>query len=246
MRDRRDGAAETEPVAGRDVALGDRDEAREPRLGGKQIVAARVERTLRHPIADREQLAVGIEQEAETHCERHRPRGRFEGSEARRQRSGGVRRLIDVTPVTLDRAACRLHPEQHVRAGAIAPFARECGGDVGHGLGLRGEVRQALGDALTRQFRLPHGGGKRGERGVELVPGHGLRSPAGAHVVRRFTREVERVRDAGQALRRASASGRSIPGRRWRARSGGRPGFRCRPWKHIAGPAGADRSCRTS
>ena len=44
VRDRRDGAAEPEPVAGRNVALGDRHEARQPRLGGEQIVAARVER----------------------------------------------------------------------------------------------------------------------------------------------------------------------------------------------------------
>ena len=129
-------------MAGRDVALGDRDEAREPRLGGEQIVATRVERALGHPIADREQLAVGVEQKAVAHLERHRPRGRFEGREARRQSSGRVRRLIDVAPVTLDRAARRRHPEQHVRAGVVAAFAGECGGDVGHGLGLRGEVRQ--------------------------------------------------------------------------------------------------------
>ena len=88
MRDRRDGAAEVEPVARRDVALGDRDEAREPRLGGEKIVAARVERALGHPIADREQLAVAVEQKAELHRERHRARGLFEGREARRQ-SGG-------------------------------------------------------------------------------------------------------------------------------------------------------------
>ena len=36
-------AAEAEPVRGGDVALGDRDEARQPRLGGEQVVVARVE-----------------------------------------------------------------------------------------------------------------------------------------------------------------------------------------------------------
>ena len=68
----RDGAAEMEPMARRDVALGDRDEARKPRLGREQIVAARVEGAVRHAIADREQLAVRIEQEAVTHFEGHR------------------------------------------------------------------------------------------------------------------------------------------------------------------------------
>ena len=67
-RDRRDGTAEVEPVAGRNVALGDRHEAREPRLGGEEIVAARVERALGTEIADREQLAVVVEQKAEIHC----------------------------------------------------------------------------------------------------------------------------------------------------------------------------------
>ena len=38
------GAAETEPVPGRHVALGDGDEARQPRLGRQQVVAVGVER----------------------------------------------------------------------------------------------------------------------------------------------------------------------------------------------------------
>ena len=100
---------------------------------------------------------------------------------------------------------------------------------------------------LSPSDRRPsHAGRKRGERVVELVPGHGLRSPPVAQLVRRFAREVERIGDAGQALRGASASGRSTPGRHWRARSGGRPDCRCRRWRHTADRAGADRACRTS
>ena len=53
-------------MAGRNVALGDRDEARQPRLGGEEIVATRVEGALGDEIADREQLAVVVEQKAVT------------------------------------------------------------------------------------------------------------------------------------------------------------------------------------
>ena len=71
-------------MAGRNVALGDRHEARQPRLGGEEIVAARVERALGDEIADREQLAVVVEQKAELHRERCRPRGLLQDREARR------------------------------------------------------------------------------------------------------------------------------------------------------------------
>ena len=46
-----------------------------------------------------------------------------------------------------------------------------------------------------------HAGRKRGERVVELAPGHGLRAAPVAQPVRRFAGEVERVGDPGQALR---------------------------------------------
>ena len=57
VRDRCDGATEMEPMPGRDVTLGDRDEARKPRLGREKIVATRVKRAVGHSIADRQQLA---------------------------------------------------------------------------------------------------------------------------------------------------------------------------------------------
>ena len=64
-----------EPVAGRNVSLGDRHEARQPRLRGEEIVTARVERALGDEIADREQLAVVVKQKSELHRERCCPRG---------------------------------------------------------------------------------------------------------------------------------------------------------------------------
>ena len=56
-------AAEAEPVVLRQLALGDRDEAREPCLGGEQIVEARVEPVIRDAEADREQVARAIVEE---------------------------------------------------------------------------------------------------------------------------------------------------------------------------------------
>ena len=53
-----DGPAETEPVLGRNVALGDGEEAGEAGFRGEQVVTALVELMLLHPVADRHQLAV--------------------------------------------------------------------------------------------------------------------------------------------------------------------------------------------
>ena len=103
MRDRRDRAAETEPVAGRNVALGDRDEAREPRLGGEKIVATRVEGAVGHPIADRQQLARRDRAESRSPFRAPSPARSLRGREARRQSGGRVRRLADVAPMALDR-----------------------------------------------------------------------------------------------------------------------------------------------
>ena len=52
VAERGDGAPEPEPVPRRDVALGDRHEAREARLRGEQIVAARIELAFGDAIAN--------------------------------------------------------------------------------------------------------------------------------------------------------------------------------------------------
>ena len=48
-------------------AVGNRDEARKPRFGGEEIVCARIETPLRDAIADREDLAGRVEEEAKLH-----------------------------------------------------------------------------------------------------------------------------------------------------------------------------------
>ena len=54
--DRRHRSPQPEPVGGRHVAPGDGDEAREPRLGGQEVVAAGIEGAIDHAVADREEL----------------------------------------------------------------------------------------------------------------------------------------------------------------------------------------------
>ena len=60
-----------EPVSGRHIALGDGDEARKTRLGGEQIVMVRVKAPIADEIANREQLALRVEEEAEAHRVEH-------------------------------------------------------------------------------------------------------------------------------------------------------------------------------
>ncbi len=64
-----DGAAEAEPVLGRQVALGDAEQAGQPGLGGKQVVAGLVELSFLDAVADGKQLAVLPQQEREIHLE---------------------------------------------------------------------------------------------------------------------------------------------------------------------------------
>ena len=64
-----DRPAKPEPVIGRDVALGDREQAGQTRLGGEQIVAALVELPFLDAVADRQQVALLPQQEREIHAE---------------------------------------------------------------------------------------------------------------------------------------------------------------------------------
>ncbi len=185
-------------MTGGDVSLSDRHEAREPCLRGKEIVPARVERALGHEIADREQFPVVVEQKAELHCERCRPRGLLQGREARRRRSDCLRRHIDITAMALDRASGRLRPEQHVGAGVVASFGRERKRDVRQGLGVDRERREAFRDPLSVDECPSQVGRQHGERLVQLTPRHRLRSATFAQPARLLAHELERVCDTGK------------------------------------------------
>ena len=80
---RQEGPPERHPVAPRHVALGDRQEAQEARLGGQQVVVAGVELVVVDPKADVEEVALGVVEAAEIHLRAERlaaPRERFERS----------------------------------------------------------------------------------------------------------------------------------------------------------------------
>ena len=238
MRDRGDRAAEPEPVAGRNVALGDGDETRQPRFGGQQIVAVGVERALGHQIADREQLALAVEQKAEFHRQRHGPGGLFQDREPHLQASaasadgrgrGGGCRWRAASPAAQNSMSAPVpSPRSLARARAISAM-------VSAWAASSARRRRQLSPSDERSSSWP---ASARERIVELAPGDRLRSrarhaagpplPAPGRGRRRCRR--------GAALR--SAAPVATPGRHWRARSGARPGCRCRPRRHSGGSSG--------
>ena len=56
-------------MAYRQVALGNAEETREARFRGEQVVTTRVLHALGDPIADRQQLALRLDQKSEFHLE---------------------------------------------------------------------------------------------------------------------------------------------------------------------------------
>ena len=126
------GAPEAEPVTRGQVAVRDRHEAREARLGGEQVVAARVEVAFLDAVSDREQLALRIEQEIEAHRRGDGPRRRGEPVEALRESLGAARRgRLHVALVTLDRPQRGLAPGNRRVARVVRPATRQgcCGRD---------------------------------------------------------------------------------------------------------------------
>ena len=94
VADRRHRPAQTEPVAGGQIALGDADKARQPRLGGQQVVVVGIQRAVADPIADRHQIALRVEQEAEGHRIEQLPRLGGDGGDPPAQRCGFLSRLF--------------------------------------------------------------------------------------------------------------------------------------------------------
>ena len=246
MRDRRRGAAEPEPMLRRDVALGDREEAGEPRLGSQEIVTVLIERAFVDEISDRQQLAVGVEQEAELHRQRHRPRRAFEDGQPFPPDVGRLGGLREIVAVRLDRTQDRARPEQHIRA---RPSPRSIASAPAMSTMISALARRptsCAGQSSCESRACRKAERHRGERVVELVQGHGLGLAAVAQAGAFGAGDVERVGDAVEVAAPRRADGPSIPGTRWRARSDARPDCRCRRWTRISGRAGADRACRTN
>jgi len=105
------GASEPKPVARGKVAVGDRHEACQARLGCEQVIAAWVETAFDDAIADREKLALGVEEKVETHFPGHRSRRGGKVREAMFESARESARVGgDVAQVTLDRSKGRMRP----------------------------------------------------------------------------------------------------------------------------------------
>ena len=76
--DRRRRPAQTEPVPGRHIALGDGEQAGQPRLGRQKVIAIAVQSVGRHGKADGQQLLFGMLQKAEVHRQRQVARQLFQ------------------------------------------------------------------------------------------------------------------------------------------------------------------------
>ena len=113
--------AEAEPVAGRHVALGDRKIAGQPSFRREQIVAIGVECPVGDRKADRQQLAVGIEQEGKIHLQRDLSRHRLEPRKAGRHY---VRIGSEIADVAVDRRARSTDPEAQVGIGVVGRFGQ--------------------------------------------------------------------------------------------------------------------------
>ena len=208
-RDRGHGAAEPEPVPRRHVALGDRHEAGEPRLGRQQVVAAGVEPVLGHREADRQKPALGVEQEAEFHGAGHGARRLLERCQAAIKPIGipvgrtGFRRQVfghRVAPVAFDRALRGLDPEKHVRAAIVAALAGQGARHVGDVGDLCSDVGQAC-RCSTGPDEIPRQGGiERLQCPAQFVVRDRIGPQIVAQIPQRRPSETHTVPDAGEKL----------------------------------------------
>ena len=172
--------AQPEPVRDRRVALGDRDEAGEAGFGGEQVVAARVERALADAEAEREQVALRIEEAAEVHAGDERLRDVGQAREACRQRL----QWLEIARVTGHVGAHRLRPGQYLtrpRTVRLDQRVRE----AGHLLGAGGELGEACRPFGRRARRRCHGGRDDGEGAVQtrlVQPACGVHGPSGISI----------------------------------------------------------------
>ena len=102
--DRRQGAPEAKPVPRRHVAFGDRDEARQARLGGEQVVAVGIERAVGDLVADREELPRRVEAESRTPW--RRTSSRASSASAARRRSSARAALAERSSGVDQRVGC--------------------------------------------------------------------------------------------------------------------------------------------
>ena len=149
--------------------------------------------------------------------------------------------------MALDRSVRRLRPEQRQSgAGVVVPLAAPARARCRRMVSAVGEPRPAFRDASSpprcrgaEARRAPRRAGAASIVCVGAVLGQAVRP------LRARGRSSASV-DAGDTPRIRQRAAAPLAAGIARARSGGRPGCRCRPTRRIAGRAAAGRACRTS
>ncbi len=135
------GAAEPEPVAGREVSFGDREDTRQPRLRRQKIIAIWIQSGIGNEKSDREQLARTVEEKAKLHLHRDCAEVVLEDEQPGRIGCARLSRRLMIRAMRLDSGQGRPPPVQEIRSATIAPHERDSAGDVDHRRALGGEFR---------------------------------------------------------------------------------------------------------
>ena len=259
-----------------DLALGDREEARQARFRGEQVVVARVERPVGRP-GSRSRRASASESNRKLKSISANSRSAWSAiatqAPLERGRPAGpivVRagRAIGQLDVIGDRPAIRRQPRR-CRARWLAtvaprrPWPRSRNSAVRIALAVLGGERRRDVRRASRCARPARRGApprRRSESGSLLEPRP--RAPSRASSRSRRVSvcdrqlspmaadgppgQLDRVVDPGDRRLRPAPAGRACRGRRWPGPAGGRPGCRCRPTRRRARRGPAASGCRTS
>ena len=198
------------------VAAGDRDEARQARLRGQQVVVAGIEGPVLRPVSDREEVPRPVVEKGEVRVRDQAGRGASDRGEAARSGSAGS---SDSRLAAQSRAWLATHAERasaHSSAGP-APgriaLVAEGAHDVHQSLRARGQRRQAR-RPLGRSRRLRSEQDAGFAQGLIELPGrHDPPGPAARQPRRMGAQEIERVGDAFQDTARSSRAHRGVRGR---------------------------------
>ena len=106
------GASEPEPVTGRYVAFGDREETGQPRFRRQEVIAIGIQSGFGNEKSDREQLAHRVEEKAKLHRHRHRAEGVLQDEQPGLTGSRCLSRRLAIRAMRLDGAQARPRPVQ--------------------------------------------------------------------------------------------------------------------------------------
>ena len=221
--DRRHRAAQPEPVAGRHLALGDREEAGEPRFRGQQVVAAGVETYPRQ--RDSRSTAA---------CAR--------GSRRKSNSMAATRARVVTSMVCSRRSSAALASASCATSRRWLAIDR-CTASTQNSTSSLAASARSLASARARSAALPapaarssSPSGSRSsaaativERTDQLLRRDEVRAPVVGQRLQGLARERQAVAHAGSRSPPHRRGLGAMPRRHWRARSDARPDCRCRP-----------------